>query len=59
MITNNIPNNGLCPCGYPYDNEGICTCPNCPNKLTYDMGFRSIPLIPSLPTLPFIQFNNE
>ena len=40
-ITNNLPNNGLCPCGYPYDVNGICTNPNCPTKDAYTAGYRT------------------
>ena len=40
-ITNNLPNNGLCPCGYPYDNDGICSNPNCPTATAYTAGYRA------------------
>ena len=41
LVLNNLPNNGLCPCGYPYDTYGICSNPNCPTIDAYDAGYRS------------------
>ena len=38
---NNLPNNGLCPCGYPYDANGVCTNPNCPTVTAYTAGYRA------------------
>lgn len=40
-VLNNLPNNGLCPCGYPYDAEGICLNPNCPIVSAYTAGYRA------------------
>lgn len=41
-VTNNLPNNGLCPCGFPIDADGgICSNPNCPTATAYQAGYRS------------------
>ena len=38
-ITNNLPNNGLCPCGYPIGADGVCENPNCPTSAAYAAGY--------------------
>ena len=48
-IINNLPNNGLCPCGYPYDENGVCSNPNCPTKSAYDAGYRAQLAQPQFP----------
>lgn len=40
-ITSNIPNNGLCVCGYPLDANGVCTNPSCPTADAYTAGYRA------------------
>lgn len=40
-VLNNIPNPGLCPCGYPYDASGVCTNPSCPTADAYTAGYRA------------------
>lgn len=49
QVRNNIPNNGLCPCGYPYDANRICSNPNCPTKEAYDAGYRAKTLTEQFP----------
>ena len=48
-ITNNLPNNGLCLCGYPLDDDGVCTNPNCPTASAYTAGYRATILNPQYP----------
>lgn len=40
VLKNNLPNNGLCPCGYPYDANGVCT-NHYPTVTAYQTGYRS------------------
>lgn len=49
QTTNNLPNNGLCLCGYPYDSTGICTNPDCPTKIAYEAGYRSPVVVEQYP----------
>jgi len=40
-VLNNLPNNGLCPCGFPIGADGVCTNPSCPTADAYTSGYRS------------------
>ena len=49
VLKNNLPNNGLCPCGYPYDANGVCSNPNCPTASAYTAGYRSPVVVEQYP----------
>jgi len=48
-VTNNLPNNRLCPCGYPYTDDGVCSNPNCPTSAAYAAGYRSPVVVEQYP----------
>lgn len=49
VLKNNLPNNGLCPCGYPIGADGVCTNPNCPTADAYTAGYRSPVVVEQYP----------